>query len=132
VLSLIACFAIDCILPIINFSQRSSIQFQPAHNLCYFNINSLSPTQPSPTQHNPSNMSRVSHPMAKFTHTARRISSSANAGRPSGLLDSQSRSSPHLPRKASDLKAECRKRQLKTASSKAEVRSRVLIELYSS
>ena len=74
-------------------------------------------------------MSRATPPVRKFTHAVRSISSSANTGRPSGLLDSQSRSSRYLPRKVLDLKAECSKRQLKTTGSKAEVISSTILEL---
>jgi hypothetical protein len=67
------------------------------------------------------NMSRVTPPVTKFAHALRTISSSANAGRPSGLLDSQARASKYLPRNARDLRAECKLRQLKSSGNKAEV-----------
>jgi len=51
----------------------------------------------------------------------RGISSSANSGRPSGLLNSEARESIYLPRKLSDLKTECSKRSLKTGGSKADL-----------
>lgn len=71
-------------------------------------------------------MSRVTPPVNKFAQAVRRISSTANAGRPSGLLDSQARNA-YLPRPKSDLKAECIKRQLNTSGSKAEVGFLLLI-----
>jgi len=70
-------------------------------------------------------MSRVTPPVTKLTQAVRRISSSANASRSSALLDSQSRQSVYLPRKASDLKQECSKRQLKTTGTKAELVDRL-------
>jgi len=70
-------------------------------------------------------MSRVTPPVNKFAQAARRISSTANAGRPSGLLDSQARSA-YLPRPKNDLKAECIRRQLKTGGSKAELVERLV------
>jgi len=80
-------------------------------------------------------MSRVTPPVTKFTHTIRRISSSANAARPSALLDSQAIQSAYLPQKLSDLKIECGNRQLKTTGSKAELVDRLaafdLIRSYS-
>jgi hypothetical protein len=51
----------------------------------------------------------------------RRISSSANAGRPSSLLDSQARASRYLPRNLKDLRAECKQRKLNSGGNKAEV-----------
>ena len=66
-------------------------------------------------------MSRITPPVTKFTHAIRMISSSANVGRPSGILASNAGSNVYLPRKTSDLKAECVKRQLKTSGSKTEV-----------
>jgi len=74
---------------------------------------------------NTARMSRVTPPVTKFTQAIRRISSSANAARPSGLLDSEARTSAYLPRKISDLKAECAKRQLKTSGSKSELVGRL-------
>jgi len=70
-------------------------------------------------------MSRVTPPVTKFTHAIRGISSSAKAGRPSGLLDSQARQNAYLPRNLRDLKTECSKRQLKTAGSKGEIVERL-------
>ncbi|RFU28694.1 hypothetical protein B7463_g7664, partial [Scytalidium lignicola] len=70
-------------------------------------------------------MSRVTPPVTKLTQAVRRISSSANASRPSALFDSQSRQSVYLPRKLSDLKEECSKRQLKSSGTKAELVNRL-------
>jgi hypothetical protein len=67
-------------------------------------------------------MSRVTPPVTKFAHALRRISSSANAGRPSSLLDSQARASRYLPRNLKDLRAECKQRKLNSSGNKAEVR----------
>ncbi|PQE27529.1 SAP domain containing protein [Rutstroemia sp. NJR-2017a BBW] len=72
-------------------------------------------------------MSRITPPVTKFTHqlqSIRRISSSATAAH-SNILDSQVRSSVYLPRKLSDLKAECSKRALQTTGSKSELISRL-------
>ncbi|KAH8685984.1 hypothetical protein BGZ60DRAFT_426438 [Tricladium varicosporioides] len=69
-------------------------------------------------------MSRITPPVTKFTQTVRRISSTANNGRPSGLLDSQARNA-YLPRPKVDLKMECSKRQLATHGSKAELVERL-------
>jgi len=72
-------------------------------------------------------MSRITPPVTKFTHqlqSIRRISSSAAAAH-SNILDSQVRSSVYLPRKLSDLKAECSKRALQTTGSKSELISRL-------
>lgn len=66
-------------------------------------------------------MSRVTPPVTKFTHALRRISSSANAGRPSSLLDSRARASTYLPRNLKDLRAECKQRKLNSSGNKAEV-----------
>lgn len=55
----------------------------------------------------------------------RSISSSANAGRPSALLDSEARASRYLPRSIKDLRAECKKRQLAARGSKAELVDRL-------
>ncbi|KAH9223709.1 hypothetical protein DL95DRAFT_379723 [Leptodontidium sp. 2 PMI_412] len=70
-------------------------------------------------------MSRVTPPVTKFTHAVRSISSSANAGRPSGLLDAQSRASRYLPRNLKDLRAECKKRQLNPIGNKIELVDRL-------
>jgi hypothetical protein len=67
-------------------------------------------------------MSRVTPPVTKFAHALRSISSSANAGRPSSLLDSQARASRYLPRNLKDLRAECKQRKLNSSGNKAEVR----------
>jgi hypothetical protein len=67
-------------------------------------------------------MSRVTPPVTKFAHALRRISSSANAGRPSSLLDSQARASRYLPRNLKDHRAECKQRKLNSSGNKAEVR----------
>ncbi|KAH7356543.1 hypothetical protein BKA65DRAFT_209056 [Rhexocercosporidium sp. MPI-PUGE-AT-0058] len=70
-------------------------------------------------------MSRVTPPVTKFTHAVRSISSSANAGRPSGLLDAQSRASRYLPRNLKDLRAECKKRELNAVGNKIELVDRL-------
>ncbi|KAK0106991.1 hypothetical protein ONS95_003706 [Cadophora gregata] len=70
-------------------------------------------------------MSRITPPVTKFTHAVRSISSSANAGRPSGLLDAQSRASRYLPRNLKDLRAECKKRQLNPIGNKNELVDRL-------
>lgn len=64
-------------------------------------------------------MSRVTPPVNKFAQSIRSISSSAQAARPSALLDSNSR---YLPRSIRDLKTECSTRKLKTSGNKAEVK----------
>ena len=66
-------------------------------------------------------MSRITPPVTKLTYALRRISSSANAGRPSGLLDSKARASRYLPRNLKDLRSECKQRQLNSIGNKAEV-----------
>jgi hypothetical protein len=68
-------------------------------------------------------MSRVTPPVTKFTHALRRISSSANAARPSALLDS--RASRYLPRNLKDLRAECKQRKLNSSGNKAELVDRL-------
>jgi len=68
-------------------------------------------------------MSRVTPPVTKLTHAVRRISSSANAARPSTLL--QSRTSRYLPRSSKELKSECKKRQLNSTGTKAELVDRL-------
>jgi hypothetical protein len=71
-------------------------------------------------------MSRITPPVTKFTHILRRsISSSANAGRPSGLLDSQARASRYLPGKLKDLKAQCSSRGISKNGNKAELVDRL-------
>ncbi|TVY38484.1 hypothetical protein LSUB1_G002317 [Lachnellula subtilissima] len=69
-------------------------------------------------------MSRVTPPVNKFAQGVRRISSTANAARPSGLLDSRARN-VYLPRPKTDLKEECMRRQLKTSGSKSELVERL-------
>lgn len=67
-------------------------------------------------------MSRITPPVTKFTHTLRRsISSSAYAGHPSSLLNSQASASRYLPRKLKDLKTECQNRGISKTGNKAEV-----------
>ncbi|KAL3424348.1 hypothetical protein PVAG01_03629 [Phlyctema vagabunda] len=70
-------------------------------------------------------MSRVTPPVNKLTHAIRGISSSAKAGRPSGLLDSQARHNVYLPRSLRELKGECSQRKLKTAGNKSELVERL-------
>jgi hypothetical protein len=90
------------LFPILQFSHLSSLSLTFALPLLtYFPI-----------------MSRVTPPVTKLTHAVRRISSSAHASHSSILLDSNSH---YLPRSIRDLKAECSKRQLRTAGSKSEV-----------
>jgi hypothetical protein len=69
----------------------------------------------------PTTMSRVTPPITKLTRGVRRISSSAQAARPSALLDSHSH---YLPRSIRDLKSECGNRELKTSGNKSEVCAR--------
>lgn len=65
-------------------------------------------------------MSRVTPPVTKFTHILRRsISSTANAGRSSVLLESQARGR-YLPHHAEDVNVT---QNLKKNGSKAEVRA---------
>ncbi|TVY55257.1 hypothetical protein LSUE1_G010053 [Lachnellula suecica] len=66
-------------------------------------------------------MSRVTPPVTKFTQAVRRISSTANASRPSELLSRNA----YLPRPKSDLKDECTRRLLKTSGSKVELVERL-------
>ncbi|KAE9378013.1 hypothetical protein N431DRAFT_452159 [Stipitochalara longipes BDJ] len=68
-------------------------------------------------------MSRVTPPVTKFAHALRKISSSANAARPSSLLDS--RASRYLPRNLKDLRAECKQRKLNSSGNKAELVDRL-------
>jgi len=70
-------------------------------------------------------MSRVTPPVTKFTQAIRKISSSATVAHPSGLLAAQVRTSALVPRKLSDLKAECNQRQLKTTGSKTDLVDRL-------
>jgi len=70
-------------------------------------------------------MSRVTPPVTKFTQAIRSISSSAQAARPSGLLDSQTRQAAYLPSSVSHRKVECTKRELQTNVTKADLVDRL-------
>jgi len=70
-------------------------------------------------------MSRVTPPVTKLTHAVRSLTSSAQAARPSTLLNSHAQHAKYLPRRLSDLKAECSRRQLKTSGSKSELVDRL-------
>jgi len=68
-------------------------------------------------------MSRVTPPVTKLTHAVRSMSTSAI--RSSNFLDQSRHVSIYLPRKLSELKAECDKRKLKTNGSKLELVDRL-------
>jgi hypothetical protein len=111
---------------------RSSLQNNPI-NWClpFFLCRYLNSQSSLPISHylinfnNIGIMSRVTPPVTKFAHALRKISSSANAGRPSGLLDSHARASNYLPRKLVELRAECKHRQLNSSGNKAELVDRL-------
>ena len=64
-------------------------------------------------------MSRVTPPVTKLTSALRSISTSAS--RSSNVAGESRHVSIYLPRKVSDLRAECNRRQLKSRGSKLEV-----------
>jgi len=68
-------------------------------------------------------MSRITPPVTKFSHAIRSMSSSAS--RSSTIVDNSRHVSIYLPRKLSDLRAECNRRQLKTNGSKLELIDRL-------
>ncbi|KAI9739441.1 MAG: hypothetical protein M1818_005129 [Claussenomyces sp. TS43310] len=70
-------------------------------------------------------MSKVTLPVAKFTHAIRGISSSSHTARSSALLDSPARHAAYLPRRLADLKTECKRRRLPTSGTKAQLVDRL-------